>query len=235
MKYHDLTNDIREMVFRDIEIELFRPRGFSSWRSLLGLCAAFLVGLCAAFLVGFDFPLVSFFLPVMIGAYSAINATEVDANSPENAVLWGKVKDNIDFFFAKFHATTGHKHTGGGTDAPLIGVGSIGPGSVGQTQINNAAQTPEAQAIANEIADSTINFTLTDIGGFGFWPSLAISESGGSGAVVLNAEAQVYLHGASVGNLVPSANPTYYPKIYLRINNNSDSIVILHAAFNYIQ
>lgn len=126
MKWHDLTNDILEIIFKDIELELYKPRGFSSWRSFWGLLTAFLISLFASHSLGvIEIPLVSFSLPVLIGAYSTIFATEVDANSPENAVLWGKVKGNFDFLFAKFHATTGHKHSGTGTDAPEVtGVGT---------------------------------------------------------------------------------------------------------------
>ena len=68
-------------------------------------------------------------------AYSAINASETDADSPVNQTLMDKIKDNIIYLYDKFHATTGHAHTGAATDGPVLGVGALGTNSVGQDEI----------------------------------------------------------------------------------------------------
>ncbi len=94
-------------------------------------------------------------------AYNAIGSSEVDADSPADATLWGKVKSNFDFLKALFDISTGHTHDGStADDGPLIA--TVADGGITQAKLSTAQ---------GEVSATTANQYLTLPGGeYGFYP-----------------------------------------------------------------
>lgn len=89
-------------------------------------------------------------------AYDPISAGEVDADSPADATLWGKVKSNFDFLKALFDGSTGHTHTGAADDAPPV-----------ITQMKVGSFTRDMTTASGTQAVTGVGFTPTAIIFFG--------------------------------------------------------------------
>ncbi len=89
-------------------------------------------------------------------AYNAIGSNEVDADSPADATLWGKVKSNFDFLKDLFDISTGHTHDGStADDGPLIATVADGGITVAKLVFSAGSYSNASLGTQNRVSFST--------------------------------------------------------------------------------